>query len=99
MTPYVTSSRNTPFILGRIGLGDYFDAVADGNDISRSKPDPQVFLIAAERLGIPPEKQEQPSDPQREAVLTPSCPRVLTHSAATPESTSISVRCCINDEP
>lgn len=48
-----SSSRNTPFILGKIGLADYFDAVADGNDIARSKPDPEVFLIAARRLGIP----------------------------------------------
>jgi beta-phosphoglucomutase len=50
-----SSSRNTPFILKKIGLSDYFDAVADGNDISRSKPDPEVFLIAAKRLGIAPE--------------------------------------------
>jgi len=49
-----SSSRNTPLILAQIGLSDYFNAVADGNDITRSKPDPQVFLFAAERLGIPP---------------------------------------------
>ena len=49
-----SSSRNTPFILKKIGLSDYFDAVADGNDIQRSKPDPQVFLIAAERLAVRP---------------------------------------------
>ncbi len=49
-----SSSRNTPFILKKIGLADYFDAVADGNDIQRSKPDPQVFLIAAERLQTAP---------------------------------------------
>lgn len=49
-----SSSRNTPLILAQIGLSDYFDAVADGNDITRSKPDPEVFLLAAERLGVPP---------------------------------------------
>lgn len=49
-----SSSRNTPLILAQIGLSDYFDAVADGNDITRSKPDPEVFLLAAERLGISP---------------------------------------------
>lgn len=49
-----SSSRNTPFILERIGLGRFFDAVADGNCISRSKPDPEVFLKAAEMLGLPP---------------------------------------------
>jgi beta-phosphoglucomutase len=49
-----SSSRNTPLILVQIGLSDYFDAVADGNDITRSKPDPEVFLLAAKRFGIPP---------------------------------------------
>ena len=49
-----SSSRNTPFILKKIGLDTYFDAVADGNDIERSKPDPQVFQIAAERVDRAP---------------------------------------------
>ena len=49
-----SSSKNTPFILGQIGLGDYFDAVSDGNNITRSKPDPEVFVKAAEMLGIAP---------------------------------------------
>lgn len=49
-----SSSRNTKFILERIGLGGFFDAVADGTDITRSKPDPEVFLVAAEKLGIAP---------------------------------------------
>lgn len=50
-----SSSKNTPLILERIGLAGYFDAIADGNDISRSKPDPEVFLLAATRLGLAPE--------------------------------------------
>jgi beta-phosphoglucomutase len=49
-----SSSKNTPYILERIELDDYFDAVADGNDITYSKPHPEVFLIAAKRLGVPP---------------------------------------------
>lgn len=49
-----SSSRNTPLILERLGLGHFFDAVADGNDITHSKPDPEVFLLAAHRLGLPP---------------------------------------------
>lgn len=49
-----SSSRNTPLILERIGLGPMFDAVADGNHITRSKPDPEVFLLAARLLGLPP---------------------------------------------
>lgn len=47
-----SSSKNTPFILERIGLGSFFDAVSDGNNITRSKPDPQVFCLAAEYLGL-----------------------------------------------
>lgn len=50
-----SSSKNTPFILRQIGLDGFFDAVADGNCITRSKPDPEVFLKAAEMLGLPPE--------------------------------------------
>jgi beta-phosphoglucomutase len=49
-----SSSRNTPIILKQIGLEDYFDAVADGNNIKNSKPDPEVFLLAARMLNIPP---------------------------------------------
>lgn len=49
-----SSSRNTKQILQRIGLSDFFDAVADGNDIRRSKPDPEVFLVAMQRLGKTP---------------------------------------------
>jgi len=51
-----SSSRNSPTILEQIGLGDYFDATSDGNDITHSKPHPEVFLLAAERLGVPPER-------------------------------------------
>ena len=49
-----SSSRNTPFILERIGLEGFFDAVADGNCITHSKPHPEVFLTAADMLGLPP---------------------------------------------
>ena len=49
-----SSSKNTPFILGQLGLGSCFDAVSDGNNITRSKPDPEVFLKAAEMLGLEP---------------------------------------------
>lgn len=49
-----SSSKNTPIILKQIGLDGYFDAVSDGNNISKSKPDPEVFLKAAEMLKIPP---------------------------------------------
>jgi beta-phosphoglucomutase len=51
-----SSSKNTPFILEQIGLASSFDAIADGNDIKNSKPDPEVFLLAAEKLGVRPEE-------------------------------------------
>lgn len=46
-----SSSKNTPFILERLGLKDYFDAISDGNNITNSKPDPEVFLKSADFLG------------------------------------------------
>ena len=49
-----SSSKNAGFILKQIGLGDYFDAVSDGNNITKSKPDPEVFLKAAKYLGKEP---------------------------------------------
>lgn len=49
-----SSSRNAPFILERIGLADFFDAVADGNCITHSKPHPEVFLKAADMLQLTP---------------------------------------------
>ena len=49
-----SSSRNTEMILSRIGLKDSFDAIADGTMISRSKPDPEVFLKASEMLDVLP---------------------------------------------
>ena len=49
-----SSSKNTPFILRQLGLEGFFDAVSDGNNISRSKPDPEVFLKAAQMLGLEP---------------------------------------------
>lgn len=49
-----SSSKNTKFILERIGLDHFFDAVADGTDITHSKPSPEVFLVAAAKLGEEP---------------------------------------------
>lgn len=50
-----SSSKNAKFILGQLGLGEYFDAVSDGNNITRSKPDPEVFVKAAQYVGERPE--------------------------------------------
>lgn len=48
-----SSSKNARFILERIGMGGYFDAIADGTCIIHSKPHPEVFLKAAEMLELP----------------------------------------------
>ena len=50
-----SASKNTPMILERVGIQGMFDAVADGNNITKAKPDPEVFLKAAEMVGIKPE--------------------------------------------
>lgn len=49
-----SSSKNAKLILRRIGLEDFFDAVADGTVIRHSKPHPEVFLKAAEMLASKP---------------------------------------------
>jgi beta-phosphoglucomutase len=45
-------SKNTHLILKRTGLLGYFDQISCGLDITRSKPDPEVFLVAAKKLGL-----------------------------------------------
>ena len=49
-----SSSKNTAYILERCELTDCFEAVSDGTMITRSKPDPEVFLKAAELLSENP---------------------------------------------
>ena len=50
-----SSSKNAKFILEKVQLLDAFDAISDGTNITKSKPDPEVFLRAAEFLGEKPE--------------------------------------------
>lgn len=49
-----SASKNAPVILEKTGLSPYFDAIVDGNDVSSAKPDPEVFLLGALRLGLEP---------------------------------------------
>lgn len=51
-----SASKNAPVILERIGLLSYLDGVSSGLDTTRSKPDPEVFLVAADKLGLSPDK-------------------------------------------
>ena len=50
-----SASKNAPLILERIGLAGWFDVIVDGNSISEAKPNPEVFLKGAEKLGVMPE--------------------------------------------
>ena len=46
-----SSSKNADTVLSALGIASYFSAVVTGHDISRTKPDPQIFQLAGERLG------------------------------------------------
>ena len=49
-----SASKNARLILKILDIYDLFDAIVDGNDVSTAKPDPEVFLIAAEKLNKDP---------------------------------------------
>jgi beta-phosphoglucomutase len=51
-----SASKNSGLILERTGLAPLFDLIVDGNHVTSSKPDPEVFLKGAEGLGIAPER-------------------------------------------
>ncbi len=51
-----SASKNAIPILKKVKLLSYFDTVVDGTQVSRAKPDPEVFLIASEKIGVPPER-------------------------------------------
>ena len=50
-----SASKNAPLILEKVGLIKRFAALVDGNDVSKAKPDPEVFLIGAKKLNMKPE--------------------------------------------
>lgn len=49
-----SSSKNARVVLERLGLRELFDAIADGNSVERAKPAPDLFLVAADLLGVEP---------------------------------------------
>lgn len=51
-----SASKNAQPILEKVRLLDYFDAIVDGNDVSKAKPDPEVFLIGAGKTNAKPEE-------------------------------------------
>lgn len=50
-----SASKNARRILKSVHLYSYFNTIVDGNDVSKAKPDPEVFLIAAKNLEVAPE--------------------------------------------
>jgi HAD superfamily hydrolase (TIGR01509 family) len=65
--------ENIHLLLDHLPAGDAFSAIVTGADVTRGKPDPQVFVIAAERLGLPP---------RRCAVIEDSPPGIAAAKAA-----------------
>ena len=49
-----SASKNAPYILEKLNITDLFDVIVDGNSVSKAKPDPEVFLQAAEKTGFLP---------------------------------------------
>ncbi len=50
-----SSSKNAVLVLDSLNLTQYFDAIVTGADIKNAKPDPEIFLLGAERTGVAPE--------------------------------------------
>ncbi len=48
-----SASKNAKPILEKVNLLFYFDVIVDGNNVTKAKPDPEVFLMAAKQLGVP----------------------------------------------
>ena len=50
-----SASKNARMILEKVNILEKFDILVDGNDVTKGKPDPEVFLIAAKKLNTNPE--------------------------------------------
>lgn len=51
-----TSAKTALKVIKKAGVYDYFDSFVCGDDVKNGKPHPEVFLTAAERIGVPPEE-------------------------------------------
>ena len=51
-TALASASKNAAIVLDRLEIRDCFDVIVDGNHVEKSKPDPQVFQLAAQGLGV-----------------------------------------------
>ena len=50
-----SASKNARSILEKVNLLSYFQAIVDGNSVTKAKPNPEVFLMAAEQLNVAPQ--------------------------------------------
>lgn len=89
-----SSSKNAKYILEKVHLISYFDAISDGTNISRSKPDPEVFLKAAENMQIAPEECYVVEDAKAgiDAAKTGGMTAIGIADAAHYEKTDIAIR-------
>lgn len=49
-----SASKNAPFILKKLGVYDYFDAIVDPASLKKGKPDPEIFIKAAQLINLEP---------------------------------------------
>lgn len=49
-----SASKNALPILQKVGLAHFFDVIVDGNNVTKAKPNPEVFLMAAQKMNISP---------------------------------------------
>lgn len=49
-----SASKNALPILKKVGLAHFFDVIVDGNSVTKAKPDPEVFLMAAKKMNLSP---------------------------------------------
>lgn len=56
LTAVGSASKNAPLILEKTGVLPFIDKISCGMDVTKSKPDPEVFLVAAKKLGLSPEE-------------------------------------------
>ncbi|WP_455794087.1 beta-phosphoglucomutase [Clostridium butyricum] len=68
-----SASKNTPIILEKTGLNKYIDEVSCGLDVTKSKPDPEVFVVAAKKLNLPNEECLVVEDSEAGIVAAKAC--------------------------
>lgn len=49
-----SASKNAPVVVERLGIAHYFEVIADGNSVEKTKPAPDLFLYVSEKMNLPP---------------------------------------------